>query len=289
MSDSPKPLQRIWLVANHGSGSTSPAEVEALVAGFEGSDASVVGRTQFPDQPLPGPADLDEARADTLLIIGGDGTINAASDAAADWDGQCLVLPGGTMNLLPKALHGLNGREHILAAAPAGQLVRLPLAEADGFDGTKRALCGVILGPAASWVHAREGVRQGRFWQALRAARRAWTRTFTGGVRVSGRPGRHRAVLVTPDARGLDVAMVDANGIGDALTLGWHWLTGDWRAAQLVSEARSREVELAGRRRVRALFDGEPAMLPTPVTVRHGWTRLRFISTLDVKLESQAG
>lgn len=288
MSDAPRPLARIWLVANHASGSTSPAEVEALVAAFEGEETHIVGRTIFPDQPLPRPADLREARADTLLIIGGDGTINAATDAAADWDGQCLVLPGGTMNLLPKALHGMNGREHILAAAPAGRLVRLPMAEAEGFDGPRRALCGVILGPAASWVHAREGVRKGRFWQALRAARHAWARTFTGGVRVTGRPGRHRAVLVTPDARGLDVAMVDANGIGDALSLGWHWLTGDWRSAQLVSEARSTEVELAGRRRVRALFDGEPTVLPTPVLIRHGWTRLRFIATADVTLESRA-
>ncbi|KPF62678.1 hypothetical protein IP88_14535 [alpha proteobacterium AAP81b] len=279
-------MRRIWLVANHASGSTSAEEVEALVERLEGSDVTIVERTLFPDNPLPTRDRLRAADADTLMIIGGDGTINAATDAAADWDGQCLVIPGGTMNLLPKALHGLNGREHIVAAAPQGRLVRLPLAEVDTPEGPRRALCGIILGPAASWVHAREGLRQGRFWRALRAARTAWARTFGGGVRVIGKPGRHRAVLVTPDADGLDVAMVDARGLTDALTLGWHWLTGDWRAAQTVHEARGLDVDLAGRRRVRALFDGEPAMLPSPVKVRHGWTRLRFIATRDVALEA---
>ena len=271
----PQPLRRLWLVANHGSGSTSPAEVEALVEHFSGQDVEIVSRTLFPDQPLPAATDLDAAGVDTLVVIGGDGTINAAASAAGGWQGQCLVLPGGTMNLLPKALHGDADHQTIVAALPSARLVRLPLAEAEG----RVALCGVILGPAASWVHAREGIRQRRFWRALRAAQTAWARSFGSGVRILGTPGRQRAVLVTPDSDGLDVAAIDAAGIGDALTLGWHWLTGDWRAAQTVRTGRAAEVELAGRRRVRALFDGEPAMLGSPVSVRHGFTRLHFIAT----------
>ncbi len=274
-----RPPRRLWLVANHGSGSTSPAEVEALAQHFTGRDVEIVTRTSFPEDALPTRAQLEQRDVDTLVVIGGDGTINAAADAAADWGGQCLALPGGTMNILPRALHGDADRLAIVAALAAesgrARLVRLPLAEAGG----RVALCGVILGPVASWVHAREGLRNGRFWRALRAARLAWSRSFGGGVRVAGVAGRHRAVLVTPDAEGLDVAAIDAAGVGDALTLGWHWLTGDWRSAQLVTTARAGDVTLVGRRRVRALFDGEPAMLPSPVVVRHGWTRLRFIAT----------
>lgn len=274
-----RPPRRLWLVANHGSGSTSPAEVEALVEHFTGRDVEIVTRTTFPEEALPTRERLEQGDIDTLVVIGGDGTINAAADAAADWAGQCLALPGGTMNILPKSLHGDADRLAIVAALGAAQgsarLVRLPLAEAEG----RVALCGLILGPVASWVHAREGLRNGRLWRALRAARLAWSRSFGGGVRVAGMAGRHRAVLVTPDADGLDLAVIDAAGIGDALALGWHWLTGDWRATQLVTTARTGDVTLAGRRRVRALFDGEPAMLPSPVVVRHGWTRLRFIAT----------
>ncbi len=274
--DAVRPLHRLWLVANPGSGSTSRQAVDGLPGHFAGSDVTIAERTRFPDQPLPSPSQLCDAGIDTLVIIGGDGTINAACAAAADWGGQCLALPGGTMNLLPKMLHDSLDHASIIAALPQARLVHLPLAEAEGHV----ALCGVILGPAAAWVHAREGIRNGRFWRALRAARLAWARSFGGSVRVAGVAGGHRAVLVTPDAQGLDVAVIDAAGIGDALTLGWHWLTGDWRAGQLITTRRTAAVELSGRRRVRALFDGEPVMLPSPVVVRHGATQLRFITTL---------
>lgn len=271
---SARPLQRAWLVANAGSGSTDAGGLDWLRETLSGQGVAIAGATDFPGQDLPGAALL--ADADTLIINGGDGTINAAVRAAEGWGGQCLVLPGGTMNGLAKALHGEATREAILAAAVRGRLVHPPTAEAAGHI----ALVGVILGPAASWVHAREGVRKGRFARALRAARIAWARSFGSTIRVHGDPGRHRAVIVTPFDDALEIATISTAGITDAIRLGWNWVRGDWRSDAGVRVTRSAEVTLAGRNCVRALFDGEPVMLGTPACVRHGHTRLAFVATI---------
>ena len=271
------PLKRVWMVVNAGSGSTDAAVIELLSGQLDAMGITVVGTTDFPEQPPPDAATLTAAGADTLLICGGDGTINAAWSAVDDWHGQCLVLPGGTMNGLAKALHGEATREAILGKLSDAHLFNPPLASI----GERHALVGIILGPAASWVHAREGVRKGRFIRAWRAARLAWARSFGRSVRVGGIAGKHRAVIVTPAADALQVATFSVDGIADVMRLGWQWLTGDWRTAAGVTCADAAEVTVSGRRTVRTLFDGEPAMLPSPVCIRHGRTRMPFLSTLD--------
>ncbi|WP_185965004.1 diacylglycerol/lipid kinase family protein [Glacieibacterium frigidum] len=278
MTDSPtpaRPLARVWLVVNAGSGSTDAAVIEGLTVALGTRGVAVAGTTDFPEQALPDAARLRAADADTLLICGGDGTINAAWSAADDWEGQCVVLPGGTMNGLAKALHGDNGRDAILDAVATATLVNPPTAS----TGVYHALVGVILGPAASWVRAREGVRKGRFIRAMRAARLAWARSFGRTIRVARTAGKHRAVIVTPGETGLEVATISADGVTDAIRLGWQWLLGDWRTAPGVAVTTTDSVTLLGHRKVRALFDGEPAMLPSPAVVRFGRTRLKFVRT----------
>ena len=275
VSAAARPLGRVWLVTNAGSGSTDAGVTASARAALAAHGAKIARCEEFPAVMPPDAAALDAANIDTLVIVGGDGTINVAVDTAGEWRGQCLVLPGGTMNMLAKALHGDVDMASVIAAVGGARLVTLPTAEAQG----RRALVGIILGPAAAWVHTREGVRKGRFMRAIRAARLAWARTFGQGVRVIGSPGRHRAVIVTPMESGLDIVTVDASGIGDVVRLGWTWLTGDWREAAGVGVRQAASVQLAGRRRVRALFDGEPAMLASPVTIVEGRTGLHFVAT----------
>lgn len=268
------PLRRVWLVVNAGSGSTDEGVASGLKAKLAAAGIDLVGETDFPGDTAPNAGQLDAAGADTLLICGGDGTINAAWRAADDWRGQCLVLPGGTMNGLAKALHGDAAHDAILGAA-AFRLTHPPIAVA----GDYRAMVGVILGPAAAWVHAREGVRKGRIAHALRAARLAWSRSFSRSIRIAGETRHHRAVIVTPGEDGLEVAAVSAAGISDAIRIGWDWLRGDWRAGPGVVVRTVAEVTLTGRRHVKALFDGEPATLASPVRVLAGRTRLGFVAT----------
>ncbi|MGI4878889.1 MAG: diacylglycerol/lipid kinase family protein [Janthinobacterium lividum] len=271
-------MKRLWLVLNVASGSTSADIVDAFdraCASFE-----IVGRTNFPADDLPDAATLDRAGCDTLVVFGGDGTINAATARADDWAGGCLVLPGGTMNGLAKALHGDRGWADILRLAPGAPVVHPPVAVA----GTHRGLVGVILGPAAAWFHARERVREGAIARLGRALRFAMRKTFARTVRVVGDPGhagRYRAIIVTPLAHDLEVASIRTSTWLAAARLGFDWLLGNWRGSRDVSVSHAPSVELASSRTVSALFDGEPVKLRSPVTIVHALTRLGFVATRD--------
>lgn len=269
-------MKRLWLVLNTASGSTSAA----VVADFEAacSDYAIAGRTVFPDEGLPDAAALNAAKADTLVVFGGDGTINAATGKVDAWDGACLVLPGGTMNGLAKALHGNAGWATILERVATSKLEQVPVA----VSGDHRAMVGVILGPTASWFHAREYVRSGAWSKVLRALRYAVRKTFARTIWVTSdaaHSGRHRAVVVTPTRADLEVATFSTASWFAAARLGIDWLVGDWRTASDVQVSHAPSVTCTSSRTVSALFDGEPAKLSSPATVVHTLTRLRFIAT----------
>lgn len=273
-------MQTLWFITNPNSGTTSAAKCEAMEAVFEERGLALAGRTRFPADPLPEGAALDAAGVDTVVLFAGDGTINAALRALADWRGAFLILPGGTMNLLAKALHDETDPHKILHAAHAcDRRVALPYIVA----GEHRAFVGLILGPAASWFRAREVVRKGRFGRLLGAVRGAWRATFhRRGIRIDGAQGlgdRYQAVFVTPALDGLELAAVDARDWGSIAQLGWEWVTGDWVAARAVTEGRTEQLRLGERRPVLALFDGEPETLDPGTTIRAGRSLETFIAT----------
>ena len=154
----------------------------ALEAVFEERGLILAGRTRFPDDAIPDAAALAVANVDTVVLFAGDGTINAALCALADWDGAFLILPGGTMNMLAKMLHGDADPAAIVHAAHhASRRVALPYVEA----GPHRAFVGLIVGPAAHWGRARE---------AARADRRSGRQPRLQTVRYRGSPRAQRDI-----------------------------------------------------------------------------------------------
>jgi diacylglycerol kinase family enzyme len=273
-------MKNLWFITNPGSGSTTQAKCDALEAVFEERGLALAGRTAFPAEKIPTGAQLTRKKVDTVVLFAGDGTINAVLCALGKWKGSFLILPGGTMNLLAKALHDtLDPAKIIHAAHEEENRVALPFVEA----GPHRAFVGLILGPVTSWVRAREAVRQGKVGKLVQAARVAWSRTFSRkGIRISGAPeltDRYQAVFVTPAAEGLDVAAVDARDWGSIVQLGWDWLTGDWVAARAVTHTHAQEIRPLSKRKVYALFDGEPVTLESGEKIRSGISLKAFIAT----------
>ena len=273
-------MERLWFITNPHSGSSDTRKAEAIEQTCREHGLHFVGRTDFPDQELPTPGDLDEAGADTAVLFAGDGTINAATCALAKWTGAILILPGGTMNLLAKALHGDADPAAIIAAAhDEERRVALPYVEA----GQHRALVGLIVGPAASWFKPREHIRAGRIGRLWPAIRMAWRRTFGRGIRLSGAPGfppRVQGAYIRAEDDHLEVAAVDARDVSAIANLGWNWVTGDWVAARAVTEVRADTIRIAEHRPVLALFDGEPVSLDPGTRIGVGRTREQFIATL---------
>ncbi|HEX4694983.1 diacylglycerol/lipid kinase family protein [Sphingomonas sp.] len=275
-------MQRIWFITNPASGSSDAAKAEAIEAVCVERGLAIVGRTNFPEAGLPTHEELDAAGADTVALFAGDGTINAAVCALASWDGAILILPGGTMNMLAKVLHGDADPHTIVAAAhEGGRRVALPFVEA----GQHRALVGMIVGPAAAWYRAREFVRAGRFGALFPAIRTAWRRTFGRGVRLAGAPGfptNAQAAFVRAEGDRLKVMAVEARDLGSIADLGWNLITGDWVAANAVTAIDTDRLTLAERRPVLALFDGEPVTLDPATAISAGRTAEQLIATAEV-------
>ena len=248
-----RPLGRVWLVANRASRSTDEGRIAALEAALQAAGATIAGSSNFPLESAPDAAAL--AGIDTLVVMGGDGTLGAASSAASAWDGQFLAIPGGTMNLLPKALHGDASLEAIVAVAGQGVLAHVPVVRAAGHT----SYCRIIIGPLTRWALARG---------------------FLGGVKVAGQPGRNPGVLVIPGDQGLEVALFSGRGLADAMAVAVNWLLNDWRAAASVTAFTAPELVVGRRRTVRCLFDGELRRLPPSVRFVPGWSDLRYIRTL---------
>lgn len=274
-------MQKFWLISNHGAGSTDFDKQAAVIERFADHGATQVGATNFPHEALPTAKMLDAAGADTAVLFAGDGTINAAIGALEVWAGAILILPGGTMNLLAKRLHGdadpLTIVDRAIRCAPTVALHRVEVGEA-------RAYVGLILGPAAAWAHAREAARAGRSRAVLRAIAHAWRRTLGKGIRIAGVPGlthRVQAVFVVAEAGGLRVASIDARDWRAIASLGWQWLNGDWVAAAAAREVRTQAFRVAERRPVLGLFDGEPQMVAVGTAMRAGQTGDHFIQTRD--------
>jgi diacylglycerol kinase family enzyme len=274
-------MQRLWLITNPNSGSTDASKAKAIEALFAKRGLVLVERTDFPADELPTPAKLDRATVDTMVLLAGDGTINAAVCALTKWDGAILVLPGGTMNMLAKTLHGNADPAVILEAAHGSERrVALPFVE----SGNSRAFVGLIVGPAASWFRAREMVRSGRLSRLLPAMRMAWRRTFGRGIRLVGVPGfppQVQGAYIHAVDDHLQVAAVDARDFRSIADLGWSWITGDWLAAHAVTERRATALRLAERRPVLALFDGEPVSLGPDAVITVGRSREQFIATIE--------
>ena len=272
-------MQRFWFITNPQSGSSGASESKAILSAFADHRLALAGRTDFPDGRLPTPRALANARVDTVVLFAGDGTINAAVRVLADWDGAILILPGGTMNMLARELHGDADPVAIVAAArDRGRRIALPFVSA----GEHRALVGVIIGPAANWYRAREHIRERRVAGLWSAVRTAWRRTFGRGVRLGGLPGfpaQAQAAYIRPDGDALAVMAIDARDFRSIADLGWNLITGDWVSAHAVTEIHASRVTVRERRRVLALFDGEPVMLDPATAIGTGRTREQFIAT----------
>jgi diacylglycerol kinase family enzyme len=221
---------------NPASGSHDPALATKLETVAAGHGATIIRTINFPDEPLPQPADLDAAGVVMLIVHTGDGTINAAAATLAGWGGALLVLPGGTLNLLAKRLHGDADAEAILDAALSGSDRTGPIPMIAGIDSATEiaALVGVFAGPTTAWGDVRETLRRRDLSALAEAVPRAFSQTFDGDqVRLDGASARYPAIyaepVAAPDGPILRLMGFRADGAGELFRHGFAWLGGDFR------------------------------------------------------------
>ena len=268
-------INRVIVLVNPLSGSVGPraaSEVEAILAEYpcEAEVVDLVGDTMD--------AQINTALAsapDVLFVLAGDGTARAAASKAGPKGPLVAPLPGGTMNMLPKALYGTtdwkvalrNALEHGRPQCVAGGSV-----EGQAF------YCAGIFGSPALWAPAREAMRTGKLSLAWTYGRRALRRAFSGKIRVELDGGKARKsealVLISPmistamdDPVGLEAAAMNPADAAQAFRLAATALFSDWRQDPSVMTQPAKRIRIKARSRIPAVLDGEPTLLPHDTTV----------------------
>jgi hypothetical protein len=273
----------LWLIVNSASGSYDPDFAED-VRGIAEAHGAVLERViAIPDDEVPDRAELDAAGVDMLAIFTGDGTINSAVRAAGDWRGEMLVLPGGTMNLLARALHGDASAHVILETAltePARYRGVTAIAGVN-CDCEIYGLVGLFAGPTTAWGDVRETLRRFDIGGLIEAVPRAIDATFGGDdVRVAGTDQHYPAIYVEPVDGRLRLMGFKAGFVSELFEHGWAWLNGDFRdgphdplghVADVVIEGQADDIGL--------LVDGERGHCHAPLRLRAETCPLRFIAT----------
>lgn len=250
MGRSDDTARTVWLVCNAASGSNDADAVKAVKEALAEGGFKVARVVSFPDEPAPTPAQLDAAGAGVLAIFGGDGTMHAAITGVFGWSGAVLPLPGGTMNMLSKRLHG---------DVPAPEIISRPLRRVRPCIVRTRhgmGLTGVLAGPGAIWNEVREAMRAADLIEFVATTREAIHYSANGSKVVCeevdcGREEGYSAITVTPHPDGLQANGYYAETLGDYAGQGIALLNRNFR--------KGPHDELGRHPRIRLVCpDGEP-------------------------------
>lgn len=272
------PFTRPALICNTQSGSHDEAVRDQIAELCRTHGAPLVATFALPEDEIPDATELQLQRIDLLIVWTGDGTINAAATRAAGWGGAIVPLPGGTLNLLSKALHGDRPATEIVADAFDGKLRRCPIPTIESDGGT--AFITIVAGPATRWAEVRETMRQDGLIEASRAAPDALDEMMNApGVRIGADGKTYPAVILTPTTAGIRADGILTDGTGDVLRHGLAWLGGDFREGPSEPIATGDTIVLESDKPISLEFDGELNEVASPAIFRLGTSAVDFIAT----------
>jgi len=264
----------IQVVINSAAGRAGPQAADEMAGVFE--DLGLAAEIHAPD-PRHLEAALKKAlskKPDVLVILAGDGTARAAASMCGHGGPLVAPLPGGTMNMLPKALYGDADWKTALKDALTHGVERVVGGgEIDGHT----FYCAAMLGSTALFAPAREAARKGELRLAIDKAKAAYKRAFAVRLHFAlDDRDEHRALALTllcpmiskamdEDERMMEVAALYPSTAGEAARLGARvilsQLIGDWREDPAVDVGRCRKGRVWASASIPALIDGEPVKL----------------------------
>ena len=271
-------FSRPALICNSQSGGHDEDIMDTIAEICRASGAPLAATFALPDDDIPDAAELDRRGIDLLLVWTGDGTINAAATKAAGWDGAVLPLPGGTLNLLSKNLHGDRPVAELLSDALQGKGRRqpVPMIRSDGGD----AFITIVAGPATQWAEVRETMRQDGLIEASRSAPDALDEMMNApGVAVAGHGQAYPAIILTPTEHGIRADGILTEGTADVLRHGLAWLGGDFRDGPSEAIISGETIILESGVPISLEYDGELGETPSPARFGLGTSAVDFVAT----------
>lgn len=260
---------------NEKAGSVNAGDREKLVEALHAAD---IGQYALIDAAKISRRLFDRAKEfDVIIVLGGDGTARAAAELAPRDGPPLVLLPGGTLNILPKALYGdLAWPEALAAVIERGVVKRLPVGRANG----EAFYVAALFGGTTQLVHVREAVREGKPLTAWRRLRVAMRRSFTRSLRVRTGRGKMQKVeavgVLLPSFSGgieaddLEWVRLEAKHIFDLARVSLRALTTSWRddSAIEIGRAMTGDVD-ASFGYIHSTLDGEPRRFYSRVHIKY--------------------
>lgn len=271
-------MKRTLLIINANSGSAKAISEEDLVTQLREGGFDPVRLIRLPDEDIPDRQAVEALNVDVIAILSGDGTIAGVCAALAGWAGALLILPGGTMNLLSRRLHGDLPVFELLAKLGEAQTSVAPVSviKVEG----REVLTGLIAGPSTEWGKVREGLRQLNVSELVEKVPEAWSATTASeSVRIEGRDSGYPAIFVEPLDNGkLSVLAFKADGVVDMFAHGIAWLRRDFREGPSDDLGEMSEVTIVDDdKKLGLLVDGEQDEATSPLKCVAGMSSVNFV------------
>ncbi len=256
-------IKRALVLLNEKAGSVGPTAQaqmdEALKAGgveqFTIIDATRMSRRVF----------QRASQYDAIIVLGGDGTARHAAEMAPRNGPPLILLPGGTLNILPKALYGdLAWPQALAAVLERGVEHRLPVGRANG----EAFYVAGLFGAPTLLARARESMREGKPLEAFGRFRHALKRSFARRLRARAGNDKMRKAegigVLCPsfsggiEADSLEWVRLDAKHILDLARVSLRAITADWRNDSTIEIGKCETGDIYAPGIIPATLDGEP-------------------------------
>ena len=222
------------------------------------------------DHMEPSFADAAEQKLEVLIVLGGDGTIRTAAQACAEKGTYLTTLPGGTMNMLPRALYGDVSWEEALKKTLTAPSVKVL---SGGRIADKHFFIAAIVGAPALWAEPREAIREGDIVDTIEKGSVAFRNMFETKVRylISKEiKGEAEAValicpLISQEMsdweQALEAAVIDVESTAEVIGLASTAAFGKWRDDRNILLTKTKRVDVQSSKDIPATLDGETVNL----------------------------
>lgn len=213
---------------------------------------------------------------DAVIVWSGDGTVACALERAGSEGPPILPLPGGTMNLFHKQIHGgpCQWQDCLRDGLTNGRMIDVPA----GCAGDRRFYVATMAGNLTDLAGPREALREGHVIEAIEKLAGADLFDFTHAMHF--RAGSHdnpaeegiataAALFVgTQTDADFEIAFINPDNPLELASAGIGALISDWREANGVTTFKTKTITLEDSKGydLRLTLDGEPARLASGTT-----------------------
>nr|WP_321510003.1 diacylglycerol kinase family protein [uncultured Hyphomonas sp.] len=266
------------VVINPLSRSVPKGAADEIEAAIQASGHDIACLHCSSDQLSRGVRQAAGSDADAVIVWGGDGTLACALNACGTTGLPVLALPGGTMNMLPKRLHGDGAWHEILERVLSAPMTQtLAAGEVDG----QRFYIAALFGRLTGLAETREAVRKGELINAAQALadgevldvetrlRLSWTKMSDKTEQTISAVAAAVA-LKSSGTPALEVAAIDPDSTMDLVSTALDAMVHGWKEAGPVEHDVTETVTVHELERgdIPATLDGEQVTFTSPVRIQ---------------------